>query len=91
MWEYSHVIPILHLIIKNLWGEMKFTLQLTTNLQGCLQFEQNWLAKKYLSGLQAQSSDLILCQLNGLYCSGAPNCMRGRVTVGQQMGVSLHS
>lgn len=83
--------PFCTLSLRIFGGKWKFTLQLTTNLQWCLQFEQNWLAKKYLSGLQAQSSDLILRQLNGLYCSGAPNCMRGRVTVGQKMGVSLHS
>lgn len=46
-------------------------MELTTNLKGCLQFKQNGLAEEDLPGFEAETTDLILCQLNIFSRSGA--------------------
>lgn len=45
--------------------------ELTTNLKGCLQFKQNRLAEEDLPGFEAETTDLVLCQLNIFSRSGA--------------------
>lgn len=51
---------------------------LTTNLEGRLKFEQDWLAEEDLPGFEAETTDFILCQLNIFARSGAFHCKRGR-------------
>lgn len=46
-------------------------MELTTDLKGCLQFKQNRLAEEDLPGFEAETTDLILCQLNIFSRSGA--------------------
>lgn len=49
-------------------------LSLTTNLEGRLKFEQDWLAEEDLPGFEAETTDFVLCQLNILPRSGAFHC-----------------
>lgn len=55
--------------LKNVLGQHKTFL--TTDLKGCLQFQQNWLAEKNLPGFKAETTNFILCQLDIFARSGA--------------------
>lgn len=53
-------------------------LSLTTNLEGRLKFEQDWLTEEDLPGFEAETTDFVLCQLNILPRSGAFHCETAR-------------
>lgn len=63
-------------------------LSLTTNLEGRLKFEQDWLAEEDLPGFEAETTDFVLCQLNILPRSGAFHCEgeRESETEGEKKG-----
>lgn len=60
--------------LKNSLSSKETQLSLTTNLEGCLKFEQDWLAEEDLPGFEAEATDFILCQLNIFARSGAFHC-----------------
>lgn len=45
--------------------------RLTADLEGCLQLQKNGLAQENLPGFEAQTTDLVLCQLYILSRPGA--------------------